>query len=432
MNVRVEDDGPCRRILHVEAPFETIAEEYDKIVAAYGTAGRVPGFRKGRAPATVVEQRYHRQILEDTRERVFPRLYRQAIEQEQVRAVVVVAVADVSVDRETGVRFRMTVDVAPEFSLPKYRKIPLRRNKADVSDADVSEAFDRLLDRFSRFEDVNDRAVRDGDLVQIDYSGLCEGKPIVEVVPGQQALGKGKDFWAVAGEPEFLPGMGKGLVGLRVGSKKDIPIAFPEDFRIAALAGKLAAYSVEVKAIREKVAPEINEEFLKQFDVDSEEALRDRVREDLEKGAEHHEQERLKQEVAKYLLSKVDFDLPRVIVEQETRSTLHSMAERFARSGATREQLAEHEDRIKETATQTSTERVKLSYILSRIADAESISVSDEEVDRRIAELAARYRISPERFRAELQKRDSVDTVRSELRTDKTLAFLLANAKIKG
>jgi trigger factor len=432
MNVRVEDDGPCRRILHIEAPFEEIAGEYENILAAYSGATRVPGFRKGRAPGGVVERRYRKQITEDTQERVLPRLYRAALEQEKVSAVAIVGVADVHVDREQGVRFRVTVDVAPEFALPRYRKIVLKRERVEVTDEDVRTSFDRLLDRFSRFEDIGGRPVNEGDLVLIDYRGVIDGKPVEEVVPGNKGVGEAQDFWAVAGEPELLPGIGKSLVGLSIGDRKDIAVAFPDDFRLAALAGKTATYSVEIKGIRQKVLPDLDEEFLKQFDVDSEAALRDRVREDLRKAREAEERERLKGEISKYLLDKVDFDLPRAIVQEETRLTIRSMAERFARSGATREQLEQRQEEIMSAASETSTERVKLSYILNRIAEAEEIRASEEEVEERIGALAARYRMPPERFRAELEKRNGLENLRSEVRADKTMTFLLENAKIKG
>lgn len=432
MDVRVEDGGPCRKILHVAAPFADISKEYAEVVGAYADAVKVPGFRGGKAPATVVEGRYRRQIMQETQERVLPRLYRQALAQEQIRAVAITGVNDVQLDRKRGLSFRVTVDVTPEFSLPKYRRIALKRNKVEVTDEETTAAFDRLLDNFSRFEDVTDRAVGADNLVRIDYAGSCDGAPIRDLVSGNQGLGESTDFWAVAGEPEFLPGMGTALIGMSIGEGQDITIRFPEDFRVVALAGKECVYHVDVKAIREKVRPAIDEEFLKRFEVDSEPALREKVRADMLAAAAEREEARLRDEAAQYLLGKVDFDLPQAVVERETRSTIQAMAERLARSGATREQIGERQEQIVSTATQTSTERVKLSYILSRIAEAEDIEVGDEEVEQRIGELAARYRMPPERLRSDLEKRDAVENVRDELRADKTMRFLLEHAKIKG
>ena len=432
MEIRMEDGGPCRRVLHVAAPFPEIEKEYDEIVGAYSDAAKVPGFRGGKAPAGVIEKRYRKQISQDTQERVLPRLYHQAIEQEKVKAVAIVGMEDVQLDRSAGLRFRVTVDVTPEFSLPKYRRIALKRNKVDVTAEEEAGAFDRLVENFSRFDDVTDRPVQADDMVQIDYAGSREGTPLQEIVPGNQGLAEAKDFWTVAGEPDFLPGMGKGLVGAAIGDGRDITVHFPDDFRTAVLAGTDCVYHVDVKAIRQKVAPEIDGEFLKRFEVDCETALREKIRADLLQAAEQREQERLKEEVAKFLLEKVSFDLPQAVVEQETRTTIQGLAERFARSGATREQMEQHQEQIMSTATETSTERVKLSYILTRIGDAEDITVADAEVDERINELASQYWMPPERFRAELEKRNSIDNVRGELRADKTMQFLLEHARIKG
>lgn len=431
MKVKVEDSGPCRKVLSVDAPAEAVAEEYEKVVGAYAKAARIPGFRKGKAPANVVESRYRKGIIEDAKERLLPLLYRKALEEKDIHAVAVVDVSDVELAKDNGMSFRVTFDVAPEFKLPKYRKISLKRKRVEVDDTEADETFTRLIDGFATFEDVEGEAAGEGDLVNIDYKGVCEGRSVGEFASDCAGLGEGTDFLAMVGEPEFLPGMAAHLKGMSPGEQKEIEVDFPGDFRVPGVAGKSAVYSVKVNGVRRKVLPELNADFLKRFEVGSEDELRAKVRADLLEAAEEREKDRLKGEITAFLLSKVSFDLPESIVEHEKNAAVRSIINRSAMSGASREQIEERKDDILDAATRSSTERVKLSYILGRIADEQDIKVADAEVDRRVEMLAPRYRMTVERLRAELEKRDGMDGLRDDIRAEKTLDFLLENAKIK-
>ena len=202
--------------------------------------------------------------------------------------------------------FRVILDVAPQFKLPRYKRISLKRNKVAVEDKEVDDALGRMLDGFAKFEDVEGRPAGADDLVVIDYKGTCEGGPVGALASDCAGLGDGEDFVALVGEPEFLPGITAGLKGMSIGDEKDIDVDFPDDFRVAAVAGKRAVYSVSLKGVREKVLPELDEEFLKRFEVGSETELRTKVESDLRKGAESQEEGRLKDEIAKFLLGKVD------------------------------------------------------------------------------------------------------------------------------
>ena len=432
MKVKVEDSGPCRKVLFVEAPAEAVAEEYGKVVGAYARAARIPGFRKGKAPEKVVETRYRKDIVEDAKERLVPLLYRQALEKEGISPVAVVDVTDVQLVRENGMSFRVTFDVAPEFKLPKYRKIPLKKKPVEVDEKEVDDTMARIMDGFATFEDLEGGVAEEGDLVNIDYNGVCEGRSVGEFASECAGLGEGKDFLAMVGEPEFLPGMAQHLKGMSAGDEKEVEVSFPDDFRVAGVAGKKAVYSVKVKGVRRKVLPELNEEFFKRFEVSDEPGLRDKVRSDIREAAEEREKDRLKGEITAFLLNKVDFELPESVVEHEKNAAVRSIISRSAMSGASREQIEERKDDILDAATRSSADRVKLSYILGKIADSEEIQVDDREVTDRIETLAPRYRMTAERLRAEIEKRNGLDGLRDDIRAEKTLEFLLGCAKIKG
>jgi trigger factor len=417
--------------MHVEVPPEGVAPEYENVLQEYVKYGRVPGFRPGKAPAKVVERHYAKGIADETKDRMVPKAYREALKENRVDAVAVVDVQDVKMEKTQGLTFRVTLDVAPEFKLPKYKKIPLKENPVQVEDKEVDAAFKRLLDGYARFEDTADRPVKDGDLVRVDYKGQCDGKTVAEMTPDSAGLGEGKDFWVLCGDREFLPGFNAGLLGGATNEQREIKIRFPADYHVKAVAGKEATYTVLIKAIRQKILPEINAEFLKQFEVDSEATLRDRIKKDMLAHAEKSEKDRQKDEIAAFLLKETEFDLPSSVVEQETNLAVRSMVQRFARQGASREQIVERQDDIVNAASKSSKDRVKLSYILSRIASEEKQEVQDSEVDARVELLAKHYDMPVEKFKEELEKRNGMEGLRSDIRQEKTMDFLLEHAKKK-
>jgi trigger factor len=431
VKVRIEDAGPCRKVMHVDAPAELLAPDYQDIVKMFAKMAEVPGFRLGRAPLNVVERNYAKHIEEQAKERLVPSYYRQALREKEIVPVAIVEVRDVVFNKADGLAFNVTVDVAPEFKLPKYKKIPLKRAEVNITDKDVDDAQNRLLASLARYEDVSGRNVKKDDLVKIDYRGTLDGAPLANIVKESQGVCEGNDFWVLAGEPDFLPGFVAGLLGAAIGETKEINVHFPEDFRLAVVAGKNAVYSVVIKGVREKILPKLDADILRKAGVETETALRQRLREEMRTAGERREKDRLTDEIAKVLLENTSFDLPQSIVAQETNLALRSILQRIAMQGATETQIDAQKDEILQAATRSSVERVKLSYILSRIADEEKINVEESEIDAHVESMAKRYGVSPERLRADLEKANGMERLRSDIRADKTLSFLLENAKIK-
>jgi trigger factor len=430
MNVQVEDAGPCRKMLRISAGPEETHAAYADVLRTVSSESRVPGFRRGRAPVAIVESRYAGTVAETVKDRLLPRLYREAVKQQGLSPVAIVEVREAVFRKEKGMELAVLVDVPPDFKLPKYRNIPLTAQPVDVTDEQVDGTLTRIREQAARFDEVTGRPVADGDLVQLDYAATCDGRPLSEASAECAELGAGKDFWVLCGTPEFVPGFNAGLVGAAVGDSRSIPVEFPSDYRVKAAAGRTATYAVTVKALRERKLPVLDEAFLKPFGVASEAELRTRVRDDLRKSLEAREKERQKEEIANFLLARTQMDVPRSVVEEETNMTIRNIVERSLTQGATREQLVGQRDQIMQAATTSSENRIKLSYVLSRIADEEKIEVDESEVDQRIVEMAGRYRMTPEKLRAEIDKRNSLERLRSDIRSDKTMDVLLGAAKL--
>ena len=431
MKAEIKDLEPCRRELVISAPAEETADDYTNIVKMFVSAGRIKGFRKGKAPVGVVERNYRNDIVEEAQRTLVPKMYHEALEQAGISPVSVVSVHNVEFSKESGLSFNVIVDVAPEFKLPKYMKIGVKSSEVSVDESDVQSQFEKLMGAFARYEDITEGTVDSGFMAQIDYSAVCGKKPLAEVAGDCSELAGGTDFWALAAEPEFIPGVAVGLIGMAIGETRTIDVKFAKDFQVEAVQGKKATYTVTVKAIRKQIMPELNEEFFERLGVDDEGALRERMRGDMTEQANVREVSRQRDEVAEYLLKKTEFELPKTIVDEETRLTVRSIVNDIVRQGGTREQLEQQQQTILETATQASTNRVRLRYILTRIADEEKIETTDEEVEARLDQLSQQYRMPKPQLKKELEERNSLDNLINEVRTNKTLDFLLAEAKLK-
>ncbi|MBU0679772.1 MAG: trigger factor [Verrucomicrobia bacterium] len=432
MKVRIQDVGPCRKELQVEVPRETVGEEYNRVLGMYRKGVSVPGFRKGKAPEYVVKKRFSREIDQAVQDELIPSGYREAIEQESLDVVSILDVRNVVYSPSDPLTFSVTLDVPPQFKLPKYEGMKLKRQEVTVGEEEVEDALRSLRDRQASYEDVTDRAVKAGDMVQVDFEGTCDGQPIEEIDPAARGLGSAVDFWVLTDENTFLPGFGPGLIGASAGESKDIAVTFPADFTVAAIAGKDAHYKVMVKAVQEKRLPEITEDFLKPFEVDSEQALRAKIREDLLKMGEERENQRLKNEIVKQLLSDTKIDVPESLVQQETKDIVYDIVRENTSRGITREQIEESRDQIFDTATKGATERIKVRYILHKIAEEKDITVADQELSDHVARMAQEYGMTADAFRQQLERRNVLDNIREQMKSSKTLDFVLEQAKIKG
>jgi trigger factor len=432
MNVSVEDMGSCRKAMHIDVAAEIVAPDYEKVLNAYATHANIPGFRKGKAPAKIVEKKFKKNIEEDARQDLIPKFYHEALAEKKIKPVAIVDITGVDFDKVNGLKFDVILDVAPEFKLPKYKKISIKEEKIEVTDADVDEQVTGILKNMGKFEDVTDRGLEKDDLASIDYTATCDGVPLGELGDNCAGIAEGTDFMIMMGEPEYLPGMVDGLMGAAIGDKKIVNVKFPEDYRVKEVAGKAAIYDVEIKGIRAQVLPEIDEELLKNIGCESEDDLRGKIREQLEDSARQREKTHLHNEVAKFLLEKTSFDLPKAIVDQETNLQAREMVNQLSSRGMSRDNIETQRNDIMTGAVQNANNRVKIGYIVDSIAEVEGIEVEDSEVDARIDQLALQYRMTPEQFRAELAKRDNaIEGIKSEVIAGKVFDFLVENAKIK-
>ncbi len=431
MKVSLKNAGTCRKTMKVEVPAAVVAEERAELLKFYAKGVALPGFRKGKAPKDLVEKKFAKEMAADLKDRLVPKYYHEAIEAESVKVVSIVEVGEPELAEGKPLKFEVTLDVVPEFKLPKYQGIAIKAEKTDVDDKQVGETIDSIRRQHATFDDIEDRPANEKDMVQVSYESTIDGTPLEEKVPEARGMGKGNGYWITCDDEAFLPGMGKALIGASIGDKKDITVEFPESFIVKELANLKADFKVEVTGMRESKLPEFDEEFLKQLRVESEEELRTNVRGHLEEAAENKEKSRQQDAVCEFLLKKTKIEVPETAVQQQTRNVMYEMARQRMMQGMGQEQIAAQSEDMMEEAKVKGEEQVKLRYIIFDIADAEKIGADDQEVSEEIARMAVQQGKDVSEVRKELEKDDNVESVRDQLRFGKTIEFLLEKAKIK-
>ncbi len=431
MAVTIENTAPCRKKLRVEVAAERVAGTRAEILQEFRKFAAIPGFRPGKAPEPMVEKRYAGQIDEELRKRLIPESYRETLGEQKLKVVGYPQIESVEYKPGSALVYTAAVDTAPELSLPDYKGITLNKKAVTVKDDDITKTIDSLREQQAEFTAVEGRAIQTGDFAVISYTGVADGKPISELVPDAKELGENKDFWLLISADSFLPGFCDQLTGAKAGEKRQVLVDFPTDFPQKAVAGKKATFFVDVVSLKEKKLPEVNDEFAKKVGLENVEKVKDAVRKSLVTEAENQQDSEVRRQIADYLLGKVQFELPESLVKQETRSIIYEVVRENSLRGASKEQLEEKKDEIFGFATENAKGRLRTSFILDAIAEAEQIKVEEAEIEQRIGEMAQRQRTTPEKLKAELAEKNGFGQIEEQILVGKTLDFLVANAKIE-
>ncbi|MFL6515676.1 MAG: trigger factor [Chthoniobacterales bacterium] len=433
MKVEVENKPESVSTLSIELPPEEVTKEWDEIANSFARFAKIPGYRPGKAPRKVIEAKFRKEIQDELTRKLVSKSYRDAIEQKQLRVVSLTNVEDVEFRDDKSIRFRATVITAPEFQLPDYKNIKVEVPAAEVTDAEVDAAIERLRDQAADFADVTDRALQMGDFAVIDFDGTVEGKPLAEVAPdASKTLHGGKKFWLRMAEDNFLPRFCEQLTGSKPNESKVVTVDFPPDFPVTELAGKQATYNVSVIEIKEKVLPPIDENFAaKLLPGKTLEDVRHLITHDIEHEKEHEVERAKEAQIVKYLHERVQFDLPPTLLRNETRRALGELVQRNRERGITDEVLKGKEKELVDGAGGLAAHRLKTNFILSRIAEQEKIAVTREDLEERIRAEASRYNMPVEKMRKELEQHDGLDSVAEQILLGKTLDFLKANVSVE-
>ena len=338
-------------------------------------------------------------------------------------------IEEIQFGRGQPLQFAATVETAPEFELPEYKGLAARVETRVVTVADLERALQLLREQRVSHHTV-DRPLATGDVAVVNYTGACEGKPITELAPGAKGLAEKKDFWIEVGTNAFIPGFAEQLLGAQAREKRTVTIDFPADFITPPLAGKRGVYAVELVEVKEKSLPALDDALAQAYGAENLEKLRAGVRRDLENELSFKRSQAVRNQLIQALLNRVQFDLPETSVAHETRHRVYDLVHTSQRRGASRAQIELHKDQIYSAAIQGAKERVKFAFLMQKIAEKEEIKVSQEEIGRRVAQLAAANQMPVEKLLKDLQERNALIEIYDEIMNDKVMDFLERNAQL--
>jgi trigger factor len=430
VNVTVENLAPCKKLVRVEVESKDVDAAFESMIKDFQRQAALPGFRPGKAPRDMIVKRFEKDIQEEVKKKLIPDAYRKAVEEQKLDVLGYPDIEEIQFGRGQTLQFAATIETAPEFQLPVYKGLPVKRERTIVTDTDVERALEMLRGRQLEYKTV-DRPAQSGDVAVVNYTGTCEGKPITEIAPTAKGLTEQKNFWVNLDESSFIPGFGAQLAGAKAAEKRTVTVNFPADFVTPQLAGKPGVYEVEVVEVKEKVLPALDDAFAKSYGAENVEKLRAGIRTDLENELNFKKERSIRNQIVAQLLNRVSFELPESAVTAETRNVVYNIVNENQKRGVAKEIIQAEKDRIYSAAADTAKNRVKTSFLLQKIAEQEDIKVSQEEVAVRVQQMAASYQIPAEQFIKDLQKRNGIVEIYDQIANDKTLVFLEQNAIIE-
>jgi trigger factor len=430
VNVTVENLGPCKKLLRLEVEVAKVDAAFDEVTKQYQREAHLPGFRPGKAPRDMVLKRYERDIREETKNKLNRETYQAALKEKKLTVVKLEDIEEVLFEKGQPYQFIVTVETTPEFDLPEYKGIEVKREPAVVTDADVTRAMNILRDRQAKHETVQ-RELREGDFAVINYKGTSDGKPLTDFAPTARGLTQKESFWVESHKGSFIPGFTEQLNGAKAGDKRTVNVEFPADFVTPQLANKKGVFEVEVVEVKEKIMPEMNDELAKSYGLDTLEKLQEAVRQDLQNEVNHKQKSGMRDQAVKTLLDKIECDLPASAVEQETRTIVYNIIQENTQRGVPKEMLDASKDEIYANASTAAKNRVKGSFVFHRIAEKEGIRVQEQDIMQRLQGIAAQYQMPIDKVVKELQKNEGFGRINEEVLSEKVVDFLIQNAKVE-
>ena len=433
MNLELKDAGTARKIAIVSFDAEEIKTKENEACKEIGKIANIPGFRKGKAPANVIRKRYSKELKDELTRKVSTDAYESILDNKDIKVYSILKVDAGELSTENGASVEVTVDLEPEFEIPDYENFEVTVHPTDVSDEDIEKEINTLRDQRASFDEV-DREAEEGDYIKCSYEGELDGKPVSEILPDKPMYGKQTNTWEEAGQAKGLgvDAIAQGVVGMKSGDKKNVEASFGDDFEIAPLAGKKVTYKLEVHEVREKKPPELNEDFFKSMKVENLEELKDRVLTDLESRKKRDNQNAKRSQVTQKILETPDFPLPQQAVDDESNSIFQSRAQRAIQQGTKQEDIESNKDELWKEAKTQGEARVKLTLVLSKIAEKEKVEVNNEDLARAATQEAMMMRKDPTAYIKELSKdRRQLQRLRQDILHDKTLDLVANKTKEK-
>ena len=429
MEVTITDLSPCKKQLRIEIDAEAVNAKFDSVAKDFRRHAHLPGFRPGKAPLANVMRSYGDKIGEEAKRTLMSDSYAKALKENGLRPVIMPEVEELQFGHGKPFQYLATLEVTPAFELPEYNGLEVEKERRTVTGADIDKALDTLREQRVSYTDV-DRPAGEDDFIVVNFTGTIDDKPITDLVKVARGLTEQKNYWLNAKHNPLIPGIVEVLIGSGKDDKKTVTVTIPNDFIYEELVGKEARYEIEIVQVKEKSLPELDDKFAKGFGAESMDKLREGVENDLKNELEYSQKKSIRNQCVDKLLSSVTCDLPETIVNEATRVGVHNIVQQNHQRGVGNEIIEENKDRIYANAKADAEVRVKGNYILSKIAEKEGIKVTDQELSRQVAALAAQQKIKPQKLAQQLKDNGTLYQVQEEIMNAKVIDLLEEKAKV--
>ena len=431
MKTEIKEISPTQREIHIEIDAAAIKDAYGKVSQKYARGASVPGFRKGYAPLDVVRLRYKEEIKSEVLQQVVPSKVAEAIEEHKLHPLAephlhIDDAENVKVNGSEPIALHVHVEVMPEIPTPKYEGLEVTRRVKPVEDGEVEDLIANRLNKEAALIPVEGRASEIGDTVIADLEGTFDDDPAAETI-------KADDLEVVLGDEVIEEAFTENLVGVREDEEKEFTVSYPSEFSSPALAGKTVHYKAKIKSVGRSETPELNDEWAKSLDEGYESLgdLRKKLRADLETYAKTDADARLRNNAIAKLIEENTFEVPKTLIENQARNLLNNFARDLQQRGVDLNKVENNFIEMAFHQMQTQAERdVRGAMLLEKIAEAENVAVSKEEVDEEIGKMAEYYQTTPEEVRKSLERQGGEGTIENNLRTRKSIEALIAKAKV--
>ena len=416
--------NPTLREIHVEVPADVVSRETEVVINKFQKMARLPGFRKGKVPATVVRQRFAEDIKTEVVEQLVPRYFRQEAEKQNLHPVSQPRVTDLHLHDGEPLKFKASFEVLPDFEVQGYQDIKVEHPDVAVSEDDVEKTLSQLREQNASYTPVEDRPIQDGDFAQVAFKGTPQGEPEGQPVSMD-------DVMVEVGGTNTIPEFTENLRGANAGDERTFVVKYADDFSDQRLAGKSFDYWVKVNSVKTKSLPELNDEFAKELgaEFNSIDDVKNRIREGMEHEKKHQAEHEAKDKLVDELVKLNPIDVPEAMVEHQIDTRLERGLRALAAQGMKAEDMRKMDfARLRAGQKDSAKKEVQVALLLEKIADKENITVSDEDVEKEIQIMAAQAQQPADTVKARLAQDGSIERMRHRIRNDKTLEFLYSRS----
>ena len=421
-----KEDSPTRTVLEIEIPAEDVEKAFAQVRRAYARRAALPGFRKGKAPESVVAKKFSEEIKGDVLENLLPDAVSSAIEERKLAILGRPHVEDLTWEPPGPIRFVARLDLKPSVDPGDYRDVPVEDMLVDPSEEEVAKVIERIREAHAEFHPVDGRPAAPGDFAVADIAGS-----FVEILaPGQNPKTfRDEKITLEVGHPDSMPEINDALRGAMPGETRSFRKSFADDFPNDEFRGKTVDYAVTLAALKEKKLPALDDELARAVsEGDTVATLRDKVRGRLRREKEAERRRRFRRAILDHLLSRRDIPAPEILVDSETTSALRDYARYLAASGVDPEK--EDWSKLREEARPGAERRVKEYLLLDAIAEREKIEVSETELEAEFKRAAAERGVEPAALREQMTKAGGLEALRDEMRLSRAVDLLIAGAKV--